>query len=150
MTQSQAVGRPRYEVMALDTGAAALIGLGRGREAMARLRRAVNLARTLGDPALFLRPAVALLDRAGNPTLLAEATQVAHRLAGELPDQTRLRRFQEAAPVRRFFAGAGSPSAAERARRTAPAYPNHLSEREVEVLGLIAAGKSNPRSPRCS
>ena len=31
------------------------------------------------------------------------------------------------------------------ARRAAPAYPDHLSEREVEVLGLIAAGKSNPQ-----
>lgn len=146
IARSQAVGRRRYEVMALDTGAAALVGLGRTREAVARLRRAVDLARTLGDPALFLRPVSALLDRAGDPTLLAEATRAAHRLADALPDQTRLLRFREAAPVRRFFAGAESPSSvAERARRALPAYSDQLSEREVEVLRLIAAGKSNPQ-----
>ncbi|MGI8971018.1 MAG: LuxR C-terminal-related transcriptional regulator [Dehalococcoidia bacterium] len=144
ISQSQAAGRRRYEVMGLETGAAALSGLGRTREAMARLRRAVDLARTLADPALFLRPAAALLERAGDPTLLAEATQTAHRLADALPDQARLLRFQAAAPVHRFFAGARSPSPADqRARRAAPGYPDHLSEREVEVLCLVAAGKSN-------
>ncbi len=132
--------------MALVAGAAALSGLGRTREAMARLRRAVELARTLADPALFLHPTVALLDQAGgDPTLLAEATQTAHRLADALPDQTRLLRFQEAAPVHRFFADARSPSpATEWAGRAMSAYPDHLSEREVEVLRLIAVGKSNP------
>jgi len=145
MAQSQAVGRRRYEVMALHTGAAALSGLGRSGEAMERLRRALDLARILGDPALFLRPAVALLDYAGDPKLLAEATQTAHRLADALPDQTWLLRFQEAATVHRFFADGRPPSAGGRVRRAAPAYPDHLSEREVEVLRLIAAGKSNPQ-----
>jgi DNA-binding NarL/FixJ family response regulator len=142
IAESQAMGRRRYEVMALDTGAAALSGLGRSREAIARLRRAVALARALGHAALFLRPAAALLDRAGDPTLLAEATATAHRLADALPDQTWRLRFREAAPVRRFVAGAQSHLPAG---GRAPAHPDHLSEREVEVLRLIAAGKSNPQ-----
>ena len=48
--------------------------------------------------------------------------------------------------MQRFFAGAQSPaSGGERARRVAQAFPDQLSEREVEVLGLVAAGKSNPQ-----
>jgi DNA-binding CsgD family transcriptional regulator len=144
--ESRAVGRRRYEVMALDTGAAALVGLGRAREAIERLRRAVALARALGDPALFLRPAVALLDRADDTTVLAEATEAAHRLADALPDRAWLLRFQEAAPVRRFFVASRSPRSTDGpARGAVPAYPDRLSEREVEVLGLVAAGKSNPQ-----
>jgi DNA-binding NarL/FixJ family response regulator len=93
-----------------------------------------------------LRPAAALLDRAGDSALLAETTETAHRLADALPEQTWLLRFRGAPPVRRFFAGARPPApAGERARRAAPAYPDHLSEREVEVLRLVAAGRSNPR-----
>jgi DNA-binding NarL/FixJ family response regulator len=91
-----------------------------------------------------LRPAAALLDRAGDSALLAETTETAHRLADALPEQTWLLRFRGAPPVRRFFAGARPPApAGERARRAAPAYPDHLSEREVEVLRLVAAGRSN-------
>jgi len=144
IAQNRTTGRRRYEIMGLDTGAAALAGLGRAREAIPRLQRAVGLARTLGDPALFLRPAVALLDVAGQEGLLTEATQTAHSLAEGLPDREWQRRFQEARPLRRFFASTTTSAPLSRpVRRAAPAFPNGLSEREVEVLRLVAAGKTN-------
>ncbi len=48
--------------------------------------------------------------------------------------------------MQRFFADPQPPATGgERARRPARAFPDQLSEREVEVLGLVAAGKSNPQ-----
>jgi predicted RNA polymerase sigma factor len=61
--------RVEYQVLALGTRARALNRLGRGKEAVADLRRAVQLARPLGDPALFPRVAAALLALDGDEGL---------------------------------------------------------------------------------
>src|SRR5689334_5893294 len=61
ITQSRARGRVKYLVMGLETRARALVGLERKVEAIENLQPAVQSARTMGDPALFLRAATTLL-----------------------------------------------------------------------------------------
>lgn len=92
--------RVKYEALALGTRAQALNRLGRDKEATADLRRAVGLARSIGDPALFLRTAVALLALDGDDALAAEARAAAERIAAALPDGELRRRFETAEPLR--------------------------------------------------
>jgi hypothetical protein len=84
----------KYQVLGLVTRSAALRALGRTREAIGDLRTAVTLARPVGDPALFLRAAAALLDLDGNDALAAESRSAAERIAlaakrGECPSPPR-------------------------------------------------------------
>ena len=88
--------RVKYEVLGLGTRAQALNRLGRGNEAATDLRRAVELARALGDPAVFLRAATMLLALDGSDPLAARAHATAERIARTLPD-AELRRTYEAA-----------------------------------------------------
>jgi ATP/maltotriose-dependent transcriptional regulator MalT len=98
--QSRARGRVKYEVRGLAARAQALIGLGRQREAVADLRAAVNLARPMGDPALFLRAAAALLAVEGDGDLAAEARAAVDRIVAALPHAEMRRCFEAAEPVR--------------------------------------------------
>ncbi|MBI2201474.1 MAG: hypothetical protein HYU43_05990, partial [Armatimonadetes bacterium] len=100
ISQSQSKGRVKYQTLGLWTRAQALHGLGRTREAIDALRRAVELARPIGDPAMFLRPVTALLAIEGSDTLLVEARVAAQKILAALPEETMRRRFQEAEPVR--------------------------------------------------
>ena len=95
--------RLKYQVVALGTRAGALNRLGRDKEAIADLRRAVGLARPFGDPALFLRTALALLALDGDDALAAEARTVAERIARALPDRDTRQRFEAAEPVRHLL-----------------------------------------------
>ena len=92
--------RLKYEALGLGTRAQALNRLGRGKDAVADLRRAVELARSLGDPAVFLRAATALLAVDGDDALAAEARATAERIARALPDAELRRCFEAAAPLR--------------------------------------------------
>src|SRR5205807_857538 len=61
IARSRAAPRVKYEVAGLGTRGKALAALGRKHEALADLRHAVEVSRPVGDPALFLRAATALL-----------------------------------------------------------------------------------------
>ena len=102
IAQCRAKGRVKYHAIGLGTRASALAALGRTREAIADLRHAVELARPVGDPALFLRPATTLLSLDGDDALAAEARAAVERITAALPDPELRRRFVEAEPVRRL------------------------------------------------
>ena len=83
---SRASGRRKYEALGLVTKGRALMALGRDREAVADLQEAMRVARTVGDPALFLRTATALLDADGDDGLAREVRDTVERIAVALPD----------------------------------------------------------------
>ena len=56
--------------------------------------------RPVGDTAMFLRAATALLALDGDGDLAAEARAAAQRIAAALPDEEMRRRFAAAEPVR--------------------------------------------------
>lgn len=97
---SRARGRKKYQVMGLDSRARALAGLGRKHAAIRTLERAVQLARVIGDPALFLRAATTLLSMGGDDSLFKDSRETAHRILAELPDAQMRRYFLSAEPVR--------------------------------------------------
>jgi ATP/maltotriose-dependent transcriptional regulator MalT len=134
LDRSRASRRPKYEALALETRGKALERLGRKREALADLRRAVEVARPVGDPAMFLRAAAELLTYDGDDSLLAEAYETAERIAAELPDDV-VGAFEDAQLVRLVYKLHDLPAKRRR--------PGGLSPRELEVLQLIALGQSN-------
>ncbi len=89
----------KYEAAGLGTRARALHALGRTREAITDLRRAVQLARPTGDPAMLLRTIAELLVLDGDDALAAEASRVADRIANALPTGPIRRSFESAGPV---------------------------------------------------
>jgi len=78
------------------------VALGRKTEAIVDLRNAVQLARAMGDPALFLSAATTLLATAGDDALLSEARASARQILAELPTEEMRRQFEAAEPVRRL------------------------------------------------
>jgi tetratricopeptide (TPR) repeat protein len=100
IAKSRASGRLKYEVLGLLTRGRALQGLGRTREAIADLRHAIGVTRPVGDPAMFLRVATALLAIEGDDALLAETRATAQRMSAALPDEAMRQRFLQAEPVR--------------------------------------------------
>ncbi|HEY7269022.1 MAG TPA: AAA family ATPase [Dehalococcoidia bacterium] len=91
-----ATGRVKYQVAALSAEGRALTALGRGPEALDAFRRAVDLARSIGDPAMFLRAANALLAFEQSVELAAESRQTAERIAAALPSEDMRSRFNVA------------------------------------------------------
>ncbi len=102
IAKSRASGRLKYEVLGLITRGRALHALGRTREAIADLRHAIEVTRPVGDPAMFLRVATALLVIEGDDALLAEARATAQRISAALPDEAMRQRFLQAEPVRKL------------------------------------------------
>lgn len=98
--QASTTSRPKYRAASLGTRAQALVALGRHTEALDSLQAAVDLARRLGDPALFLRLAGPLLDLGGDGALAAEARAAVDRIAQTLPNAELRRRFESARPIR--------------------------------------------------
>ncbi len=92
-------GRVKYEALGLCTHAQALDKLGHTLDAIGDLRKAVALARSMGDLPLFLHVAAPLLVLAGDDALLAEARAAADRIASSLPEGALLRHFHAAEPV---------------------------------------------------
>jgi DNA-binding CsgD family transcriptional regulator len=142
MELARSMGRPKYEVLALTARGSALAGLGRKREGIAEMRQAIEVARLTGDPATFLSASAALLTLEGDDALAAEALRASERMLANLPENMRapLEAAEAVQLVRRM---AGPRSGRPPPQR--PAYPDGLSEREVEVLRLIARGRSNPQ-----
>jgi tetratricopeptide (TPR) repeat protein len=100
ISESQARGRTKYVVMGLETRARAMAALGRHEESICDARSAVQLARPMGDPALFLRAATTLLALDGDDLLLSETRMTAGRILAELPDAEMRHQFETAEPVR--------------------------------------------------
>jgi tetratricopeptide (TPR) repeat protein len=100
IAQSREKGRIKYELLGRWTRARALDALGRCQEAIAELNGALNPARQLGDPAMFLRIAAALLAIDGSDSLAAEAGATVQQILAVLPDETMRQRFEAADPVR--------------------------------------------------
>ncbi len=97
--QSSATERPKYRAAGLGARARALTALGRHAEALGDLRAAVDLARRLDDPALFLRLAQQLIDLDGDDALAAEARAAVGRITQALPNADLRRCFESAQPV---------------------------------------------------
>jgi transcriptional regulator with XRE-family HTH domain/tetratricopeptide (TPR) repeat protein len=102
VAQSRLRARVKYEVAGLQTRGQALAALGRTRDALASLSRAVTLARPVGDPAMLLRAATALLAVEGDDALRAEARGAADRIVAALPEEELIQRFRAAEPVRQL------------------------------------------------
>jgi class 3 adenylate cyclase len=92
--------RPKYEVLALITRAEALHRGRRTAAALSDLREALGVARALGDPALFVRTASALLSLDGSDGLATEARLAATQIVNHLPTHQMRERFQSAETVR--------------------------------------------------
>jgi class 3 adenylate cyclase/tetratricopeptide (TPR) repeat protein len=99
ITRSNDWGRVKYHALGLESRAKALYALGRTHEAIADLKKAVDMIRAIGDPAIFLRVATSLLAIEGNDTLLAETQAVTQRIIANLPDEEMRRHFEAAEPV---------------------------------------------------
>jgi ATP/maltotriose-dependent transcriptional regulator MalT len=99
-----------------------------------------------GDPAAampLLRQACAVWERLGGRYETARCrVQLGRALRGLGDEQSAV---TELAAARRTFAELGAaPAEQEAATLITPTYPSGLTAREVEVLRLVAAGKSNP------
>jgi tetratricopeptide (TPR) repeat protein len=102
--QSQASGRLKYHILGLDTYAQALLKLNRTPEAIAALREALPLARKMGDPTVFLRPATTLLGVDGDDELCAEVQATLQNLLAAIPTPEMRRTFETAAPIQQITA----------------------------------------------
>ena len=102
ITESRARGRIKYAVAGLQARGQALAAQGQTRSAIASLQRAVAQARPVGDPAMLLRSAAALLAVEGNDALLAEARAEAARIVAALPTAELVAHFNQAALVRQL------------------------------------------------
>jgi tetratricopeptide (TPR) repeat protein len=100
IAQSRRTGRLKYQASGLEIRARALAALGRTHEAIALLQNAVDLVRPIGDPAMFLRAATALLSLSGDDALVAEAQARAQMIVEALPDEDLIHAFLTAEPVR--------------------------------------------------
>jgi DNA-binding SARP family transcriptional activator len=98
IAQCRARGRVKYEVLGLVTRGKALSAAGRASEAVADFRRAVTLARPVGDPALLLQAIGCLLPLEGDDTLAAEGTATVARIVNALADADERRRFETSGP----------------------------------------------------
>jgi DNA-binding CsgD family transcriptional regulator len=137
---SRARMRPKYESAGLATRGQALGALGRKREALTDLQGAVDLARSMGEPAMFVRSAAMLLRVEPSASLVDEARQSTARVLDSMSNPQLRRSFEGSEAVRLIYA---LHSSASTARAQEPGDPQGLSQREVEVLRLIAMGKSN-------
>jgi class 3 adenylate cyclase/tetratricopeptide (TPR) repeat protein len=90
--------RAKYLVLGVETRARALAGLGRKIEAIKDLRQAVQSARKMGDPAVFLRTATTLLATEGEDSVLQETRATARRIRDQLDAEMR-RHFESAQQV---------------------------------------------------
>jgi DNA-binding NarL/FixJ family response regulator len=135
------LGRPKYEALALTSRGKALLGLGRKKEAIPLLAEAVEVARSMGDPSLFLHNAAAALAAGGDEHLATDARLAVERMLANISDAEMRRNFEASAQVQGVYKLSGGAGA--KFVPAKPVYPDGLSEREVDVLRLIAGGSSN-------
>ncbi len=94
ISRGHATGRVKYIVAGLVARGQALAKQGPQDQAIADLRSATERARKLGDPAVFVRAAGALLAVEGDDAISAEAREVARRTAASLPTVKLREQFQ--------------------------------------------------------
>lgn len=134
--ESRALGRAKYQALALKTHAEALVALGGTPEALVDLRNALEVTRSTTDPALFVQIAAAFLAVESDDALAQEAHATAQRISAALPTDELRHRFAAAEPVRliaRVMGDLAPWRATERAARQngkvqAPGGPRGLSE----------------------
>lgn len=102
IVESEAKSRTKYQAAGLTSRGSALAGMGRHKEAIPELRRAVQLATKMGDPALLLRAATPLLSIEPDEALVSETGKAVERIARALPGEEMRRRFEQAEPVRQI------------------------------------------------
>jgi ATP/maltotriose-dependent transcriptional regulator MalT len=136
--QAVAIGRPKYESLALSLRGRALASLGRMPEGLINLRKAIDLSRAVGDPSMLLNAAVSYLEVEADAAIAAEARRAVERMLTGLSDPRRRAIFQASEAVR--LVSRLTDTAALQAKEV---FPDHLSKREVGVLRLIASGRSN-------
>jgi DNA-binding CsgD family transcriptional regulator len=139
LERARNLGRPKYEARALVAGGLALMGSGRKRQALATLRQAVDVARTHGGPSLFLHAAAAYLRVEAEADIACDARRVADTISAELPPNM-VAEFLAADPVRLVYELTNQTGRFPPIR---PEYPDGLTEREVEVLRLLAKGMTS-------
>jgi DNA-binding CsgD family transcriptional regulator/tetratricopeptide (TPR) repeat protein len=140
ISESQARARPKYTAAGLATRGQALAALGRKKAGMADLTAAAELARRIGAPALFVRTSATMLRVEPDARLAREANDSVTRIFDAISNPRLRRSFAESDTVRLIQSLRGS--AATRPVKQ-ESYPDGLSQREVEVLRLVAAGKTN-------
>jgi class 3 adenylate cyclase/tetratricopeptide (TPR) repeat protein len=94
LARSRATGRLKYQSLGLVTRAKILSQQNLKREAIQDLQTAIQLARTLDDPLLFLKAATPLIAEGGDDVLIEQARAAAKRIASALPDNESRRRFE--------------------------------------------------------
>jgi len=138
---NERMDRPKYEALALTARGQALVRIGQKREAINDLRRAVEVVRPVGSPAMLLRAAAALLAVEPDATLATDARQAADQILATLPLASMRRSFSDADAVRLVYrltsGGAQAPG------EQSPRRPDLLTAREVEVLRLVALAMSS-------
>jgi hypothetical protein len=92
--------RPKYQTLGLLTRARGLVRLGRARSAIADLQAALEVSRSIGDPALFLEVATTLLPLDGDDGLADEARSTAAQILARLPTGPMRQQFRTAETVR--------------------------------------------------
>ncbi len=92
--RSRRHGRIKYEILALQARARALVGLGRTQAAVPELTNAVNRARESGDPLLFLQAASDLLALDGTGALLQDAADALKAIVEAVPSDAMRRKVQ--------------------------------------------------------
>jgi class 3 adenylate cyclase/tetratricopeptide (TPR) repeat protein len=99
IAQSQKKGRIKYHIMGLETRAKALAALGQTSLAKANARQAVELARTIREPARLLQAALTLLELEEDETLVQEAFTTARSIEAALPEGELRQNFLQAEPI---------------------------------------------------
>jgi DNA-binding NarL/FixJ family response regulator len=138
---NERMGRPKYEALALTARGQALDGLGRKRDAISDLRRAVEVVRPVGSPAMLLRAAAALLAVEADAALAADARLAADQVLTNLTTAGMRRNFSDADAVRLIYRLTSGDS--RLARERSSGWPDRLTGREVEILRLIAQARSS-------
>ena len=95
LARSRSTGRVKYQSLALQTQARALVGAGKKSEAIPLLQSAVDIVRPLNDPNLLFRAATSYLDVDGSDDLLNEARKIGEQILSALPESDLATSFQQ-------------------------------------------------------
>jgi tetratricopeptide (TPR) repeat protein len=96
IAQARTLGRSKYVALGLTTRAGALARLGQVREAVDDLRKAVQMARSTGDPSVLLQALLPLQSLDGNDQRSAEIDVLMAQIAQSLPGPELPGRFDAA------------------------------------------------------
>lgn len=147
LAQAEPKRASKYIALALDLAGRAHASQGRLEEAMAQLERAAAIsgASSYGARWRILAHLAATIERAKHPQEAqqrrAEAATIADDIAARLTDPDLRAAFLATPDVAALRASIAADGAAR--STAAPAHPARLTSREVEILRLVAGGRSN-------